>query len=234
MLHGKMDEGIKLIINMGKEINLLANYPKSKRNLVERVKEKTEEVRTIARRFGKEFFDGDRNQGYGGFAYNAKFWQPVIPDFIKFWGLNSKSSVLDVGCAKGFMLYDLSKLIPGINLRGIDVSEYAINNSVSEIKKFVQIADAKKIPFPDNSFDVVISINTVHNLDRVECAEALREITRVSKKYSFITVDAYRNEDEKEKMHAWNLTAKTIMSVDDWKSFFKEVDYNGDYYWFIP
>ena len=132
------------------------------------------------------------------------------------------------------MLYDLSKLIPGINLRGIDVSEYAINNSVSEIKKFVQIADAKKIPFPDNSFDVVISINTVHNLDRVECAEALREITRVSKKYSFITVDAYRNEDEKEKMHAWNLTAKTIMSVDDWKSFFKEVDYNGDYYWFIP
>ena len=234
MLHGKMDEGIKLIINMGKEINLLANYPKSKRNLVERVKEKTEEVRTIARRFGKEFFDGDRNQGYGGFAYNAKFWQPVIPDFIKFWGLNSKSSVLDVGCAKGFMLYDLSKLIPGINLRGIDVSEYAINNSVSEIKKFVQIADAKKIPFPDNSFDVVISINTVHNLDRVECAEALREITRVSKKYSFITVDAYRNENEREKMYAWNLTAKTIMSVDGWKSFFKEVGYNGDYYWFIP
>jgi len=229
-----MDEGIKLIINMGKEINLLANYPKSKRNLVERVKEKTEEVRAIARKFGKEFFDGDRNQGYGGFTYNPKFWQPVIPDFIKHWGLNSKSSVLDVGCAKGFMLYDLFKLIPGINLRGIDISEYAINNSVPEIKKFVQIADAKKIPFPDNSFDVVISINTVHNLDRAECAEALREITRVSKKYSFITVDAYNNENEKEKMHAWNLTAKTIMSVDDWKLFFKEVGYNGDYYWFIP
>ena len=234
MLHGKMDEGIKLIINMGKEINLLANYPKSKRNLVERVKEKTEEVRAIARRFGKEFFDGDRNQGYGGFTYNAKFWQPVIPDFIKFWGLNSKSSVLDVGCAKGFMLYDLSKLIPGINLRGIDVSEYAINNSVPEIRNLIQVANAKKIPFPDNSFDVVISINTIHNLERAECAEALREITRVSKKYSFITVDAYRNDEEKKKMYAWNLTARTIMSVKDWKSFFKEAGYTGDYYWFIP
>ena len=234
MLHGKMDEGIKLIINMGKEINLLVNYPKSKRNLVERVKEKTEEVRAIARRFGKEFFDGDRNQGYGGFAYDPKFWQPVIPDFIKHWGLNSKSSVLDVGCAKGFMLYDLSKLIPGINLRGIDVSEYAINNSVSEIRNLIQVANAKKIPFPDNSFDVVISINTIHNLERTECAEALREITRVSKKYSFITVDAYRNDEEKEKMYAWNLTARTIMSVEDWKSFFKEVGYTGDYHWFIP
>ena len=219
---------------MGKEINLLANYPKSKRNVFEREEQKSEKSRIIARKFGKDFFDGDRNNGYGGFTYNPKFWQPVIPDFVRYWGLSSKSSVLDVGCAKGFMLYDMSQLIPGIKLQGIDVSDYAINNSMSEIRKLVQIADAKKIPFPDNSFDVVISINTVHNLDRVECAEALREITRVSKKYSFITVDAYRNDEEKKKMNAWNLTAKTVMSVGDWKLFFKEVGYNGDYYWFIP
>ena len=219
---------------MGKEINLLANYPKSKRNVFEREEQKSEKSRIIARKFGKDFFDGDRNNGYGGFTYNPKFWQPVIPDFVRYWGLSSKSSVLDVGCAKGFMLYDMSQLIPGIKLQGIDVSDYAINNSMSEIRKLVQIADAKKIPFPDNSFDVVISINTVHNLGRVECAEALREITRVSKKYSFITVDAYRNDEEKKKMNAWNLTAKTVMSVGDWKLFFKEVGYNGDYYWFIP
>ncbi|HIC44635.1 MAG TPA: class I SAM-dependent methyltransferase, partial [Sulfurimonas sp.] len=92
----------------------------------------------------------------------------------------------------------------------------------------------KKLPFPDNSFDVVISINTIHNLERSECAKALREITRVKKKYSFITVDAYRNKEEKKRILAWNLTAKTIMSVSDWKLFFKEVGYTGDYYWFIP
>ena len=219
---------------MGKEINLLANYPKSKRNILKRKEKKSEEVRIIARKFGKEFFDGNRNHGYGGFVYDPKFWQPVIPDFNKYWGLNSRSSILDVGCAKGFMLYDLSKLIPGINLGGIDISEYAINNSIPEIRKFIQVANAKKIPFPDNSFDVVTSINTIHNLERSECAEALREITRVSRKYSFITVDAYRNDEEKKKMYAWNLTAKTIMSVDEWKFFFREVGYNGDYYWVIP
>ena len=229
-----MDEGIKLVIKMGKEINLLANYPKSKRNLVERVKEKTEEVRTIARRFGKEFFDGDRNQGYGGFTYSPKFWQPVIPDFTKYWGLNSKSSILDVGCAKGFMLYDLYKLIPGISVKGIDISKYAISNSVTEMKKFLQVGDAKEIQFPDNSFDVVISINSIHNLDISDCAKALKEIERVSKKHSFVTVDAFRNDEEKKRMYAWNLTAKTIMSVNKWKNFFNDVNYNGDYYWFIP
>ena len=219
---------------MGKEIDLLVNYPRTNRDVNQRGIEKSEKDRKIARAFGRDFFDGDRRNGYGGFYYNSRFWQPVIPTFQKHFELTSGSSILDVGCAKGFMLYDFSKLVPGINLRGIDISEYAINNSKQEIRKFIQVANAKKIPFLDNSFDVVISINTIHNLERSECAEALREITRVSKKYSFITIDAYRNDEEKKKMHAWNLTAKTIMSVDDWKLFFKEVGYNGDYYWFIP
>ena len=219
---------------MGMEIDLLKNYPKSKRNLKERSQNKNEYIRRVARRFGKEFFDGDRNFGYGGFKYNPKFWQPVIPDFIKHWNLNKNSSLLDVGCAKGFMLYDLMLKVPGIKLKGIDISQYAIDNSKAEVKSLLKVADAKKLPFTDNSFDAVISINTIHNLDQSECAKALREIVRVSKKKAFITVDAYRNDDEKKKIYAWNLTAKTIMSVDDWKLFFKEVGYNGDYYWFIP
>ena len=132
------------------------------------------------------------------------------------------------------MLYDFLKAIPGINLKGVDISDYAVNNSVPEIKKFAQVANAKELPFPDNSFDVVILINTIHNLERAECAVALKEISRVSKKYSFITVDAYRNEEEKKRMLAWNLTAKTIMSVEEWKSFFHDSGYDGDYYWFIP
>ncbi len=219
---------------MGKEIDLLVNYPKTKRNLEERVASKTEADRSIARQFGRDFFDGDRNHGYGGFNYFPRFWQPVIPTFQEHWGLSKNSSILDVGCAKGFMLHDLAQLIPGITVKGIDISEYAIENAIEDMKSHVRVANATKLPFEDRSFDVVISINSIHNLERDECGRALQEIERVSRNGSFITVDAYRNEEEKERMYAWNLTAKTIMSVDEWVRFFEEVGYTGDYFWFIP
>ena len=219
---------------MGKEIDLLINYPKSKRNVEERGAKKTEKDRILAREFGKDFFDGDRKYGYGGYKYNPKFWQPVIPTFERYWHLDSSSSILDVGCGKGFMLFDFFKLIPGIKLAGIDISEYAIEYSVKEIKEMLSVANAKKLPFADNSFDAVISINTIHNLNMEDCAKAIKEINRVSKKNAFITVDAYRNEEEKQRMYDWNLTAKTIMSVDEWKLFFKKTGYQGDYFWFIP
>ncbi len=219
---------------MGQEINLLSKYPKSKRNLDERSAVKNEKIRSIARKFGKEFFDGDRNYGYGGFNYHPKFWQPVVPDFINYWNLDDSKSLLDVGCAKGFMLYDLKLKIPGLKIQGIDISKYAIENSKEDVRKYLSVANATNLPFPDNSFDVVISINTIHNLDEENCGKALKEISRVSKKNSFITVDAYRNDIEREQMFKWNLTAKTIMSVEKWKEFFKKHNYNGDYYWFIP
>ena len=219
---------------MGKEIDLLINYPKTKRNLEERLASKTDADRAIARQFGRDFFDGDRNHGYGGFNYMPRFWQPVIPTFKNYWNLTANSSLLDVGCAKGFMLHDLAESIPGITLKGIDISEYAIKNAMVDMKLHLQVANATQLPFPDKTFDVVISINTVHNLDRNDCAKALQEIERVSRGHSFITVDAYRNDDEKERMNAWNLTAKTIMSVEEWITFFKDVGYTGDYFWFIP
>ena len=219
---------------MGQEIDLLENYPRTKRNVEERGATKTEDVRRVARQFGKEFFDGDRQYGYGGFKYFPRFWQPVIPTFQKHFGLTGRSSLLDVGCAKGFMLHDLEELIPDITVSGVDVSDYAITHAMDDIKSKVQVADARKLPFADNSFDVVIAINTIHNLDRNDCAKALREIERVSRKGSFITVDAYRDDEEKERMFAWNLTAKTIMSVDEWVAFFEEVGYTGDYFWFMP
>ena len=219
---------------MGVEIDLLAKYPKSNRNVDEIGLEKTDKDREIARRFGKEFFDGDRRNGYGGFNYNSKFWEPVVPDFQKHFSLNSKSSVLDVGCAKGFMIYDFSRLIPGVTVNGVDISDYAIENAIVEVKESIQVADARNLPFEDNSFDVVISINTIHNLEIEDCGKALQEIERVSRGKSFITVDAFRNEQEKERMFAWNLTGRTIMSTRDWKIFFDKVGYTGDYYWFIP
>lgn len=219
---------------MGREIDLLVNYPKTKRNLEERLASKTDADRAIARQFGRDFFDGDRNHGYGGFNYMPRFWQPVIPTFKNYWNLTANSSLLDVGCAKGFMLHDLAESIPGITLKGIDISEYAIKNAMVDMKLHLQVANATQLPFPDKTFDVVISINTVHNLDRNDCAKALQEIERVSRGHSFITVDAYRNDEEKERMNTWNLTAKTIMSVEEWITFFKDVGYTGDYFWFIP
>ena len=219
---------------MGQEIDLLVNYPRTKRNVEERGAEKTEEDRAIARQFGKDFFDGDRKVGYGGFKYMSRFWQPVIPTFQSHWGLTKDSAVLDVGCAKGFMMHDMAELIPGITVKGVDVSAYAVANAIDDMKPHVQVADAQKLPFADKSFDVTISVNTIHNLERDACGKALQEIQRVSRKGAFITVDAYHDEAEKTRMMAWNLTAKTIMHVDEWKAFFAEVGYTGDYYWFIP
>ena len=187
---------------MGQEIDLLINYPKKKRDLDSRLENKSEDDRKIARQFGKDFFDGDRKHGYGGFSYMPRFWGPVVPTFIKYWNLTPDSSILDVGCAKGFMMHDIKEAIKDIKIQGIDISDYAISNCIDSMKDYVHVADAKDLPFEDNSFDVVISINTIHNLDRKECGKALQEIERVSKKHSFVTVDAYRSEVEKQRMYA--------------------------------
>lgn len=219
---------------MGREIDLLVNYPKTKRKIEDRAQEKTEEDRSIARRFGREFFDGNRRHGYGGFTYHPRFWKPVIPTMQRYFGLAGENSVLDVGCAKGFMLHDIVALIPDITVKGIDISSYAIENAIEDMKPYIQVADACRLPFQDKSFDVVISINTIHNLDIDECAQSLREIERVQCKGSFITVDAFRTEEEKRRMYSWNLTARTIMSVEEWIKLFDKVGYTGDYYWFIP
>jgi ubiquinone/menaquinone biosynthesis C-methylase UbiE len=215
------------------EVDLLVRYPKAKRNLDQR-QEVKEGDRLLARKFGKEYFDGTRDQGYGGYNYNARFWTDVVQDMIKHWGLTNESSVLDVGCGKGFMLHDLKKALPGLTVKGIDISPYAIENSMEDMKPFLQVANATDLPFEDNSFDVVIAINTVHNLEKDECFKAVKELERVGKKGKFITVDAYHNEEEKKRMYMWNLTAKTIMSVEEWAAFFNEAGYTGDYFWFIP
>jgi hypothetical protein len=216
------------------EINLMRNYPQTKRDLSKRIEEKTEEDRKIARQFGKEFFDGDRRHGYGGFNYHPRFWTGVIRDIIEHYNLDNNSKVLDVGCAKGFMLYDFKMAIPSITIKGIDISDYAINNGKQEIKNFLSVGDAKDLnKFRDKEYDLVISINTVHNLPLEECKQSLTEIERVGRN-AFITVDAWKSDAGRKRMDAWNLTGRTYMHVDDWKKLFDEVGYTGDYYWFIP
>lgn len=219
---------------MGIEIDLLRNYPQSKRNLDQRSSRKSPKVQAIARKFAEEYFDGSRDHGYGGYSYDPKFWSPVIPDLVRHFGIKPGDRILDVGCGKGFMLFDLLRLCPGVSVQGIDISEYAVSNSLPQVKPYLQIGDAKNLPFEESEFDVVFSVNTVHNLKRQECGEALREIERVAARGAFVTVDAYRTEEEMARMHQWNLTALTIMSVEEWEQFFSDVGYTGDYYWFLP
>ena len=218
---------------MGIEIDLMKNYPRTMRDPKARADSKTEEDRRIARKFDKDFFDGDRKYGYGGYSYNPRFWQPVVPDFIEYYSLDNNSSLLDIGSGKGFMLRDFKEALPGLQIRGIDISEYAIQNSLDDIKDYQDVGDAKDLPYEDDSFDLALSIVTLHNLPREECAQSLKELTRVSKN-SFITLDAYSDDEEKSAMNDWNLTALTVMHVEEWKLFFEESGYTGDYYWFKP
>ena len=215
------------------EIDLMDKYPKSKRAIDERAKLITEEHRRIARRFGKEFFDGDRLNGYGGYHYHPRFWQETVKRFRDHYRLADDAGVLDVGCGKGFMLHDFKELMPELTIAGIDISEYTIENAIEPVAEYLRAGNARELPYEDDSFDLVISINTIHNLPREECRQALREIKRVSRAHSFIVNDAWRNEDEHQRMLAWNLTALTYMHVDDWVEFFEEAGYTGDYYWFI-
>lgn len=215
------------------EINLLDLYPRSKRPIEERGRLITEEHRKVARQFDEEYFDGDRLYGYGGYNYHPRFWQVTVKRFRDYYRLTHNASVLDVGCGKGFMLHDFKELMPGLTIAGIDVSKYGIAHAIETVKPFLHIGNAVKLPYEDNSFDLVISINTIHNLPPEECKQALCEIQRVTRKNAFITVDAWRTEEEKERLLKWNLTALTYMHVDDWKKLFAEVGYTGDYYWFI-
>lgn len=223
-----------MLKTLGREINLLANFPKINRAELGRGEEKTEEDRRIARQFGKEFFDGPRRCGYGGYNYHPRFWQPVVKDFQKTYHLTKESKILDIGCAKGFLLYDLMQLIPGITVRGLDISSYAIENAPPEVKPFLTVGNAKKLPYEDHSFDLVLSLSTHHNLEGEDLSQGLKEMERVSKGNSFIFLDGYRSNEEKEQLHQWNLTARSIFHVDEWKSLFQRVGFTGDFYWFVP
>ncbi len=220
--------------HVGEEIDLLANYPRTDRDVATRGAAKTEADRRVARRFAFEFFDGDRRHGYGGYRYHPRFWRPVVPAFVARYGLEAGHRVLDVGCAKGFLLHDLAAAIPGLEVWGVDVSPYAIDQAVPAIRPRLAVGDAKSLPFRDGHFDLVISLTTLHNLERDDCSHGLAEVQRVSLGPCFVTLDAYRNEIERARMNAWNLTARTVMSTNEWRDFFLAAGYRGDYAWFSP
>ncbi|MBI5741877.1 MAG: class I SAM-dependent methyltransferase [Nitrospirae bacterium] len=217
---------------MGREINFLDTHPGIKRDYDKRAGEKTPDIIGIAKQFGKDFFDGDRKCGYGGYKYDGR-WKAVAKRMKDYYRLPANAAILDIGCAKGFMLNDFLELMPDCSVAGIDISEYAIGNAMPSVKPFLKTGSAEKLPYPDKSFDLVVSINSIHNLPVERLKASLLDIERVCRGNSYITIDAWRNEQERENLYKWVLTAETMMHVDDWKKLFKEVGYTGDYYWFI-
>jgi SAM-dependent methyltransferase len=217
------------------EIDLMRRYPRSERSelLAERAAV-SEADREIARSFGREYFDGPRHLGLGGYNYDCKFFAPVVADMIDYYGLIGKCSVLDVGCAKGFMLKDFRDALPWANLRGLDISAYCLLNSHIEVAHCLVLGTCAELPFEDKSFDLVVSLSTIHNLDLAGVKASLREIMRVSRRDAYIKVNGYRDEAERLALEKWNLVAKTILHVDRWREVFAEVGYGGDYSFFTP
>lgn len=217
---------------MGSEINFLNTHPGIKRDYDARAREKTPEIVSLAKEFGRDFFDGDRKCGYGGYKYDGR-WKAVVERIKGQYDLPSDASILDIGCGKGFLLHDFKEMMPECKVAGLDISEYAITNSMESVREFLKVASADSLPYPDNSFDLVISINSIHNLPLDRLILSLNEIERVSRGNSYITVDAWRNEEERINLMKWVLTAESFMHVEDWKKLFSEVGYTGDYWWFI-
>jgi ubiquinone/menaquinone biosynthesis C-methylase UbiE len=210
------------------ELDLLRSLPRAKRNIQSRETAKTPELIALSRQYGKDYFDGSRDVGYGGYRYDGR-WQPVARDIIAQYGLKPGDRVLDIGCAKGFLVKDL--LAAGIDAYGIDISEYALTHAEPEVIGRLHLGSAVKLPFPDRSFAVVLAINTLHNLERRGLIVALREIERVGCKGKFVQVDSFRTPEQKEIFESWVLTAYTYGYPHEWEALFAEAGYRGDYYW---
>lgn len=216
---------------MAREFDLLGTMPKRVRNVGARLIEK-EQNRQLALKFGAEYFDGTREQGYGGYHYDGR-WNGVAKRAIEHWQLKPGDRVLDIGCAKGFFVKDLRDALPGLNASGIDISDYALQNAHPDAKPYLSKASCDELPFPDDSFAAVFAINTIHNLDREHCQRALREIERVCPGRAFIQVDGYRTEAERELFLEWMLTAKTFDTPQGWLKMFGANGYTGEYWWTV-
>lgn len=213
------------------EVHLMRRYPRGSRKM-SRPRALDPANRAAALRFGAEYFDGAREQGYGGYRYDGR-WIPVAEDIVAHFGLKAGDRVLDVGCAKGFLVRDLMSVCPGLRVWGLDVSEYALTHSDAAATGRLVRGTADWLPFRDDAFDVVLSINVIHNLDRARGMRALREIERLAPGRGYVVVDAYRSEAERDIFLGWVLTAVTFLKPEDWVTMFHDAGFTGGYDWTI-
>lgn len=214
---------------MGKLLNIVTKlHKKTSRDYVSRMVDEKIKCMTKSKEYGFDYWDGNRRFGYGGYKYDGR-WKVVAQDLIREYNLKDGCKILDVGCGKAFLLYELKQLLPNAVIVGFDASEYAIENAKEEIKENLFIHKAQEIyPFGDDEFDLVISLTTLHNLKIYELKNAVQEIQRVSKN-SYIMVEAYRNDTELFNLECWALTCESFFRPDEWIWMYKEWGYMGDY-----
>jgi len=182
----------------------------------------------LSKQWDFDYWDGDRRINYGGYNYIPGRWAPVAKLIVSHYGLKAGDRVLDVGCGKGFQLYDLQREVPGLVVRGLDISRYAIEKSLPDVRPFLDIGTAAKLPYETGAFDLVISINTLHNLHNRDLDLALRELERVGKQ-KYLCVESYRNETEKANLLYWQVTCEQFNTPDDWEWWFRQTGYTGDH-----
>ena len=208
-----------------KEIDFMSSLHKStKRDYLSRVNDSDypkEKASKLAKKFDFDYWDGDRRICYGGYKYIPGRWEKVARKMIKHYKLNSNSKILDIGCGKGYLLYEFTKLIPEIKIFGLDISKYAVKNSKKEVSNFIKLGNATILPYESNFFDLVISINTLHCLNSYELDSALREMERVGKLNKYLCVESYRNEKEKVNLLYWQVTCEAFNNPKAWKWWFK-------------
>ena len=215
---------------MGELLQLVEKiHNATKRDYLGRMQDDKVHCMKVAREYGKDFWDGDRRYGYGGYKYIPGYWEPVAKVLIERYNLTNESHVLDVGCGKGILLFELTQLLPGITVRGTDISTYGIENAKPEVAPFlIHHVMPDTLPFKDNEFDLVISLACLHNLQIFDVVTSVKEISRVGKA-GYVMLEAYRNEEELFNLECWALTAESYLHVDEWTWLYQQAGYTGDY-----
>ena len=215
------------------EVDFMSSLHKStKRDYLKRVNDPIfpkYKAAELAKKFDYDYWDGDRRICYGGYKYIEGRWEKVAKEMTKFYRLPKKARILDIGCGKGYLLFDFLKVLPEAEIFGIDISNYAIKNAKEEIKGDLIVGNANELPFEDNFFDLVFSINTLHCLDAPNLFESLKEIERVGKHNKYICVESYRNEIEKANLLYWQVSCEAFNTPAEWLWWFNLAAYSGDY-----
>jgi protein-L-isoaspartate(D-aspartate) O-methyltransferase len=215
---------------LGRRLDISAVlHSKTKRNYVQRVVDFDKaQCAEIAQQWDYDYWDGDRQFGYGGYHYDGR-QVALAKELVSLYGLQSGDRVLDIGCGKGYLLYELTRLVPGLEVVGLDISQYAIEHAKSEVHANLIPGNADSLPFQEQSFDLVVSFATLHNLGIAALWKAVHEIERVGRRDKYIMVESYRNESEKANLLYWQLTCHSFFSVEDWEWIYRQCGFTGDY-----